>query len=184
GTDGVYGHRQHDERRLPYRSFEQNGEHDSAHQQSDARCVATPDFIARIAASSGRRGRATARNLYARLRVDVNTVPGPSTISKVLAALAAVVLTIGLGLVDYVTGREWAISALYLLPTCLTGWVAGRSAGFAVGALCTGVWFLSDILSGPMYQHPLIPVRSEEHTSELQSRSDLVCRLLLEKKNY
>src|SRR2546428_4827276 len=27
-----------------------------------------------------------------------------------------------------------------------------------------------------------ILVRSEEHTSELQSRSDLVCRLLLEKK--
>src|SRR2546428_3398772 len=27
------------------------------------------------------------------------------------------------------------------------------------------------------------PPRSEEHTSELQSRSDLVCRLLLEKKN-
>src|SRR2546421_10129613 len=30
---------------------------------------------------------------------------------------------------------------------------------------------------------PLVPeIRSEEHTSELQSRSDLVCRLLLEKK--
>src|SRR2546428_8195753 len=28
----------------------------------------------------------------------------------------------------------------------------------------------------------LLPNRSEEHTSELQSRSDLVCRLLLEKK--
>src|SRR2546428_7188386 len=28
----------------------------------------------------------------------------------------------------------------------------------------------------------LRPSRSEEHTSELQSRSDLVCRLLLEKK--
>src|SRR2546429_1494805 len=27
-------------------------------------------------------------------------------------------------------------------------------------------------------------VRSEEHTSELQSRLHLVCRLLLEKKNY
>src|SRR5438034_8177489 len=27
-----------------------------------------------------------------------------------------------------------------------------------------------------------IPMRSEEHTSELQSHSDLVCRLLLEKK--
>src|SRR5207248_9199283 len=28
------------------------------------------------------------------------------------------------------------------------------------------------------------PKRSEEHTSELQSPYDLVCRLLLEKKNY
>src|SRR2546430_8938687 len=32
---------------------------------------------------------------------------------------------------------------------------------------------------------PLLKVRSEEHTSELQSQSNLVCRLLLEKKhNY
>src|SRR5690606_41365624 len=28
------------------------------------------------------------------------------------------------------------------------------------------------------------PGRSEEHTSELQSRENLVCRLLLEKKNF
>src|SRR3712207_8438260 len=30
--------------------------------------------------------------------------------------------------------------------------------------------------------HPVVEVRSEEHTSELQSRQYLVCRLLLEKK--
>src|SRR5205085_9161398 len=30
---------------------------------------------------------------------------------------------------------------------------------------------------------PTAPDRSEEHTSELQSQSNLVCRLLLEKKN-
>src|SRR2546422_7875047 len=30
---------------------------------------------------------------------------------------------------------------------------------------------------------PVIQIRSEEHTSELQSRLHLVCRLLLEKKN-
>src|SRR5438067_9887823 len=36
----------------------------------------------------------------------------------------------------------------------------------------------------PLTTKPLIAVenRSEEHTSELQSRFDLVCRLLLEKK--
>src|SRR5205085_8787718 len=36
-----------------------------------------------------------------------------------------------------------------------------------------------------LHQHPLRvprPLRSEEHTSELQSQSNLVCRLLLEKK--
>src|SRR5687768_18321740 len=32
--------------------------------------------------------------------------------------------------------------------------------------------------------HPLSGRRSEEHTSELQSRLHLVCRLLLEKKKY
>src|SRR5260221_9480374 len=34
---------------------------------------------------------------------------------------------------------------------------------------------------GTVYRRPAI-CRSEEHTSELQSHSDLVCRLLLEKK--
>src|SRR2546427_5160917 len=37
----------------------------------------------------------------------------------------------------------------------------------------------------PVVQAPPLPVpirRSEEHTSELQSQSNLVCRLLLEKK--
>src|SRR2546430_14240416 len=32
-------------------------------------------------------------------------------------------------------------------------------------------------------RHPRLLQRSEEHTSELQSQSNLVCRLLLEKKN-
>src|SRR5947209_20059269 len=34
----------------------------------------------------------------------------------------------------------------------------------------------------PLAPQPLARVRSEEHTSELQSRQYLVCRLLLEKK--
>src|SRR5436190_17222675 len=32
------------------------------------------------------------------------------------------------------------------------------------------------------FQSQILVLRSEEHTSELQSHSDLVCRLLLEKK--
>src|SRR5207249_11932520 len=37
--------------------------------------------------------------------------------------------------------------------------------------------------AGQMPPRARFPPRSEEHTSELQSRFDLVCRLLLEKKN-
>src|SRR5437870_13668116 len=35
-----------------------------------------------------------------------------------------------------------------------------------------------------LFASPAKEVRSEEHTSELQSRGHLVCRLLLEKKNH
>lgn len=78
--------------------------------------------------------------------------------SKVVATLAAVTLAIILGLIDYLTGREWAISPFYLLPTCLAGWTAGRAAGLAVGGLCAGVWLLGDVFGGPAYPQLLIPV--------------------------
>jgi signal transduction histidine kinase len=90
--------------------------------------------------------------------VDVNIVPEPSPLAKVLATVAAIALAIVLGALDYLSGRELAISAFYLLPTCVAAWVAGRWAGIAVGALCTGAWLFSDILNGATYQSPLIAV--------------------------
>src|SRR2546426_4106656 len=54
-------------------------------------------------------------------------------------------------------------------------WWHRRSRVCAKGQ--TATWsFLQDVNSGS-------PERSEEHTSELQSPCNLVCRLLLEKKN-
>src|SRR3989442_10802528 len=45
------------------------------------------------------------------------------------------------------------------------------------------LYLLLSILLAQQLQHA-DALRSEEHTSELQSRPHLVCRLLLEKKNY
>src|SRR5690349_25027948 len=42
---------------------------------------------------------------------------------------------------------------------------------------------ISSSLFGSKIKSAFTAFRSEEHTSELQSRRDLVCRLLLEKKN-
>jgi signal transduction histidine kinase len=92
------------------------------------------------------------------LGLDVNSIQERTLGSKILATVAAIALAMVLGALDYLTGREWAISAFYLLPTCIAAWVAGRWTGFAMGAFCAGLWFLSDVFSGPAYQDPLIPV--------------------------
>src|SRR5688572_32366389 len=42
---------------------------------------------------------------------------------------------------------------------------------------------ISPMATDGWYQRRIRSLRSEEHTSELQSQSNLVCRLLLEKKN-
>src|SRR5690606_39866732 len=59
-------------------------------------------------------------------------------------------------------------------------------------AICSSLFSLLIVLDPLPFARPsglslqlsssLVPIRSEEHTSELQSRENLVCRLLLEKK--
>src|SRR5437868_11783680 len=53
--------------------------------------------------------------------------------------------------------------------------------GWGAGDFGSGVWGGANTDAGSG-GNANIQVRSEEHTSELQSRFDLVCRLLLEKK--
>src|SRR5438105_8074924 len=62
-------------------------------------------------------------------------------------------------------------STLFPYTTLFRSQMAG--AGFILLPALTFGWLVT---------HPPIDLRSEEHTSELQSRVDLVCRLLLEKK--
>src|SRR3712207_6940252 len=69
----------------------------------------------------------------------------------------------------------------------------GASAVAAFGDFEEGVVPRRDAQAGCVFQRPhwrrpkdgrhFFLIRSEEHTSELQSRQYLVCRLLLEKKN-
>ena len=55
--------------------------------------------------------------------------------SKVAATTTAVVLAIVLGCLDYFTGREWAISAFYLVPISLVAWIAGKTMGIDRGSI-------------------------------------------------
>src|SRR2546421_11677652 len=77
---------------------------------------------------------------------------------------------------DTATTEIYTLSLHDALPIWRRGdWERGRKPKLASPRL-------------PISASPHLPIarlfisRSEEHTSELQSRSDLVCRLLLEKK--
>src|SRR2546429_7305802 len=91
---------------------------------------------------------------------------------------------------DTATTEIFTLSLHDALPICLVGlgfggWVAAEMAALAprdfhrlvlVGAM--GV----KPPEGDIFDQAIVSYRSEEHTSELQSRLQLVCRLLLEKK--
>src|SRR5690606_39894290 len=77
--------------------------------------------------------------------------------------------------------ERWRATGVFIHPE---GFLPGRVAavrlqgvekGVAPGALAKGAIRPAAILASD-------PARSEEHTSELQSRENIVCRLLLEKK--
>src|SRR2546429_7301551 len=85
--------------------------------------------------------------------------------------------------------RCWAVMALAGLALILVHYFAGRSVpgAFALFSVAAGGWALNVWRrwrkNEPDYRSIARRIeRSEEHTSELQSRLHLVCRLLLEKK--
>src|SRR5262249_62166493 len=70
-------------------------------------------------------------------------------------------------------------SALHKLSACAA---LARSASRAIGFSFKKIHGPAFHLCAQSVLRAVVPVRSEEHTSELQSLTNLVCRLLLEKK--
>src|SRR2546426_5346805 len=97
----------------------------------------------------------------------MNRIPEPLARSAQIArkTLPGVLLALGLSSCD----RDSPTEAKRTVPAPDSAWVTDV-AGFAIA--------LQDV------QSRILPARSEEHTSELQSPCNLVCRLLLEKKKH
>lgn len=77
--------------------------------------------------------------------------------SKWIALALAVALLIFIGIIDFATGRDFQLSAFYLIPICWAGWKVGLRAGILMAFMGPFIWFLGDLESGFTYKHPLTP---------------------------
>src|SRR2546430_11066786 len=68
-----------------------------------------------------------------------------------------------------------------LFRSYLRTYVDGSVVNYAENSQTFTIDFTGTVYKEVIFGNP--DLRSEEHTSELQSQSNLVCRLLLEKKN-
>ena len=78
--------------------------------------------------------------------------------SKRAIALISISITILLGVLDFVTGRELHFLVVYLLPIALASWYLNKKSGIYLAIICSLVWFLADSLGGHSYSSPWIAV--------------------------
>ena len=78
----------------------------------------------------------------------------PAKLGTVFLALA---LAGVVGYVEYATGYDFHLTALFLVPICWAAWVVGRRAGLLLAVVCTVIWLVADLATGHPYKHPVIP---------------------------
>jgi signal transduction histidine kinase len=79
------------------------------------------------------------------------------SLPKPLVMVLASALVVAIGSFDYMTGRDFAMSPYYLVPISWAAWAAGRRAGIWLALASTLTWFISDLITGYVYQHRLTP---------------------------
>src|SRR5690554_7346217 len=105
---------------------------------------------------------------------------GKQILQKIIAAIVASAVIVVLAVFSFpmlITGLQLSDGTLVTAETLFN--VKGASSYFVLLFVVSVIVTLVTLLVGSNRRRR----RSEEHTSELQSRPHLVCRLLLEKKN-
>src|SRR5690242_21470601 len=94
--------------------------------------------------------------------------PPRSTLFPYTTLFRSVLVPLGYWTIEIVGCSAWTVFSIYHA----IGMIAGDGAAYEMGAAAFPAYVAFTCLA----------LRSEEHTSELQSHVNLVCRLLLEKK--
>jgi signal transduction histidine kinase len=89
--------------------------------------------------------------LMNRLTQRLLALPRPVVVVLVLVQIALI------GILEYITGRNFPLSAFYLVPICCASWALGRAIGIMVAIAGAATRFSADLKSGFVYSHPWIP---------------------------
>lgn len=68
--------------------------------------------------------------------------------SKPGAVALSLLLTVFIGVFDYLTGTQISLSAFYLIPVTIAAWFVGLRFGLFVAAACAVVWVGGNVLNG------------------------------------
>jgi diguanylate cyclase (GGDEF)-like protein len=66
-------------------------------------------------------------------------------------------IALGLGFLDYISGYELSFSIFYLLPVCFAAWYISVEAGILLSWVCAAIWQISNYLAGEVFTSPAIP---------------------------
>jgi signal transduction histidine kinase len=81
-----------------------------------------------------------------------------ATHSKGWTLFWSLTMAVVIGVLDYATSYDLALSAVYLVPIIWAVWGAGRRAGIALAIVCALFWALADVAAGHLYRHVAILV--------------------------
>ena len=76
--------------------------------------------------------------------------------SKLFWVIMGVLLISAVGVVDFITGYEFAFSFFYLIPIALITWFTNRPFGVVTSFLSALVWLITDMAAGVSYSSSII----------------------------
>lgn len=80
----------------------------------------------------------------------LNNLPRPLVVTLGITILGMV------GIIDYLTGPNFSLSILYLIPVLLVSWYAGRLPGIAISFACALIWLTASLLGKNYYEYPVV----------------------------
>lgn len=76
--------------------------------------------------------------------------------NKRVVMVLGLVLIAGVGSLDYLTGPDYSLSVLYLIPVIMAAWFGGRLSGGIISSVAAVVWLLAELASKNHHVHSVV----------------------------